>query len=222
MTKRIVLMAFIVSLAAVPVFAQQPKAEVGVVVGWVFADGVSGDNFKAGDGNVYNRVDPKDSFGWGLDIGVFVGPNAEVGFIYANQPTTLQVSGTATKDVGDQTTSTYHGYVAYNWGESDAKMRPYFLFGLGATTYSDVSYTSSTGVARTIPGTSRFSGTLGAGVKVYGSGRVGGRFGVRWTPTYIKSDATGYWCDPYWGCYLTGNAQYANQFDFNGGITLRF
>jgi hypothetical protein len=63
---------------------------------------------------------------------------------------------------------------------------------------------------------------LGAGVKVYGSGKVGARFGARWTPTYIKSDATGYWCDPYWGCYLTGSAQYANQFDLNGGITVRF
>jgi len=45
---------------------------------------------------------------------------------------------------------------------------------------------------------------------------------VRWTPTYIKSDAAGWWCDPYWGCYLVGNAQYSNQFDINGGVTFRF
>jgi hypothetical protein len=222
MTKRIVLMALLVSLAAVPAFAQEPKAEVGAFVGWVFADGVSGDNFKAGDGNVYNRADPKDSIGWGLDIGVFVGPNAEVGFIYANQPSKLTLSGTNTKEVGDLTTNSYHGYFAYNWGEGDAKVRPYVLFGLGATSYSDVSYTSATGAARTITGLSRFSTTWGAGVKVYGNGHVGGRFGMRWTPTYIKSDAAGYWCDPYWGCYLVGDAQYANQFDLNGGITIRF
>jgi len=78
MTKRLVLMALLVSLAAVPAFAQQPKAEVGVFAGWVFSDGVSGDNYRAGDGNTYNRVDPKDSFGWGLDIGVFATPNVEV------------------------------------------------------------------------------------------------------------------------------------------------
>jgi hypothetical protein len=222
MTKRVALTSFIVFLAAAPAFAQTPKAEVGAFVGWVFADGVSGDNYKAPDGNVYNRVDPKDSFGWGLDVGVFVGPNSEVGFIYANQPTKLTVTGTTTKEIGDQTTNTYHGYYAYNWGEGDARVRPYMLFGLGATSYSDVSYTSAAGAARTVPGVSRFSGTFGAGVKVYGSGRVGGRFGMRWTPTYIKSDATGYWCDPYWGCYLTGNAQYANQIDLNGGITIRF
>ena len=59
-------------------------------------------------------------------------------------------------------------------------------------------------------------------MKIYGKGHVGGRVGVRWTPTYIKSDAAGYWCDPYWGCYVVGDAQYSNQFDINGGITLRF
>ena len=152
-------MACAAMLAAVPASAQQPKAEVGVFVGWVFSDGVSGDNVRALDGNLYNRIDPKDSFGWGLDVGVFLGPNAEVGFIYANQPTKLTVSGTTTKEVGDQSTNTYHGYFGYNWGEPDSPLRPYFLFGLGMTSYSDVGFTSAAGVARTIPGTSRFSTT---------------------------------------------------------------
>jgi hypothetical protein len=44
----------------------------------------------------------------------------------------------------------------------------------------------------------------------------------RWTPTYIKSDAEGWWCDPYWGCYVVGDAQYSNQFELSGGIVLRF
>ena len=59
-------------------------------------------------------------------------------------------------------------------------------------------------------------------MKLYGSGHVGGRFGVSWTPTYIKSDAAGYWCDPSWGCYVVGDARYANQIMLNSGITLRF
>jgi len=57
---------------------------------------------------------------------------------------------------------------------------------------------------------------------MYGHGHVGARVGLHWTPTYIKSDAAGYWCDPYWGCYLVGDAQYANQFNLNGGVTVRF
>ena len=52
--------------------------------------------------------------------------------------------------------------------------------------------------------------------------RLGERYGVQWTPTYIKTDAEGWWCDPYWGCYLTGDPQYQNQFQFHGGVTARF
>src|SRR5580765_2852370 len=140
MIKRIVLLVFAVSIAATPAFAQAPKAEVGVFLGWVYSDGVSGDNFRAGDGNIYNRVDPKDSFGWGLDIGVFVGPNAEVGFIYANQPSTLQVSGSSTVDIGDMGVNNYHGTFTYNFGEGDARIRPYAMFGLGATSFGDVNF----------------------------------------------------------------------------------
>ena len=77
------------------------------------------------------------------------------------------------------------------------------------------------GKARDIPGQTRLSTTFGGGVKVY-RGRIGARAELRMTPTYIKSDAAGWWCDPYWGCYLTGNAQYSNQWDFSGGVTFRF
>jgi len=59
-------------------------------------------------------------------------------------------------------------------------------------------------------------------VKVFPSPNVGARFGIRWTPTYIKSDAAGWWCDPWWGCYVVGNAQYSNQFEFVGGVMFRF
>ena len=222
MVKRVVLMAAGVWLAAMPVHAQAPKAEVSVFAGWVFSDGVSGNTVVVPGVGAFDRIDPKDSFGWGFDVGVFVGPNAEVGFIYMDQPTTLQVSGTTTKDVGDQSTHTYHGYFAYNWGHPDAPLRPYAMFGLGATSFSDVSFTTVNGVARTISGVSRFSTTIGVGAKVYGQGHVGGRFGLQWTPTYIKSDAAGYWCDPYWGCYLVGNAQYSNQFTLNAGVAIRF
>ena len=60
-----------------------------------------------------------------------------------------------------------------------------------------------------------------AGVKFYPSPKVGVRFGARWTPDYIKSDAAGWWCDPFWGCYVVGDAQYANLLDLSGGVTFR-
>jgi hypothetical protein len=94
--------------------------------------------------------------------------------------------------------------------------------GMGATNFSSIDYTRITGEQGTIGGETQFSTTWGAGVKVFPSPNVGARFGVQWTPTYIKSDAAGWWCDPWWGCYLVGNAQYANQWDLGGGITFRF
>ena len=141
--------------------------------------------------------------------------------LYANQPTTLQVSGSATKDVGSMSINSYHGTYTYNFGEHDAAVRPYLQVGLGATDFGGVSYSTALRTGTT-QGATRFSSTWAAGAKFYGASKVGGRFGVRWTPAYIKSDAAGYWCDPYWGCYLVGNAQYANQLELNGGITFKF
>ena len=118
-------------------------------MGWTFADGVSGDARLAGDGNLYDRVDPKDSFGWGIDIGILAGPG-EVGFIYGNQPTTLEISGTNTREIGDISVNTYHGAFAYNFGGSDAKVVPYVLGGFGATSYGGVDFTRVNGQAATI------------------------------------------------------------------------
>jgi hypothetical protein len=68
----------------------------------------------------------------------------------------------------------------------------------------------------------RLSSTWGAGVKFYATPNVGVRFGLQWTPTYIKSNAVGWWCDPFWGCYLAGSPEYNHQFDLSGGLTFRF
>jgi hypothetical protein len=222
MLKRIAFIVSIVALAAAPVFAQDPKAEVGITGGWTFTNHITTANAIVVPGvGTFNQVGPKDSFIFGIDVGFFIGPNAEVGFLYGQEPSKLQVSGTTTVDVGDMSIHTYHGYFAYNWGHGDAMMRPYILGGLGATSFGDINY-QTVNRSGTISGPSRFSTTWGAGVKIYGNKNVGGRFGFRWTPTYIQSNASGWWCDPYWGCYLVGNAQYVNQFDINGGVTFRF
>jgi opacity protein-like surface antigen len=100
-------------------------------------------------------------------------------------------------------------------------MRPFVLFGLGATSYGEVSI--NTGLRDfTTGGETQFSTTWGAGVKIFPAPKFGVRLAVEWTPTYIKTDSAGWWCDPYWGCYLVGNAQYSSSFQFNGGVTVRF
>ena len=220
--KTVLAAAIIVGGSWVPAYAQG-KVEVSAIVGSTFADGVSGDpGIIAGDGIFYDRIDPKDSVNWGLSLGFATQENYEVGFKFGQQMSTLEISGpTITRDIGDITVSTYHGYFGYNGFAADAKVRPYALFGLGATNYGGVSFTRINGDAAETSGNTQFSTTFGAGVKVY-AGNVGARFGIGWTPTYIKSDSEGYWCDPYWGCYVVGSAQYSSQWDFSGGIILRF
>ena len=79
-----------------------------------------------------------------------------------------------------------------------------------------------TGATGQIGGFTQFSTTWGAGVKGFISDSLSWKGGIGWTPTYIKSDAEGWWCDPYWGCYVVGDAQYSNQWQFNGGIVVKF
>jgi hypothetical protein len=212
--------ALLILASASSAYAQ--RVELSGIFGWTLSDGVTGDAVLAGDGNLYDEIDLKDSGSWGFSIGVNATDNFEIGFLFGQQLSTLSVLGTAEREVGDLTINTYHPYFAYNGGQRDSTVRPFFLVGLGATNYGGVSFTRLNGEADETESQTQFSTTWGGGVKVFPAPNVGIRVGLQWTPTYIKSDADGWWCDPYWGCYVVGDAQYSNQFQFNGGITFRF
>lgn len=216
------LIAPLALLVAVPAQAQDPRIELQGWIGYVASDGVSGDTIQGGDGNLYNRVDPKNSSSYGLSVGFFVTENAEVGFLWGRQDSTLVATGNATSDISPMNIDNYHGFAAYNFGDVDDTIRPYVLGGLGVTRYSNITVMPVDDNAFDVPSQSRFSTTWGAGVKIYPTRAFGIVGGVRWTPTFIKSDATGWWCDPFWGCWVTSNTQYANQWEFSGGLTLRF
>lgn len=116
----------------------------------------------------------------------------------------------------------YHGLFVYHFGERGAPVQPYLGIGAGATHYGTIGFTGFDGSPREIGGSTKFSGALSGGVKVFPNGRAGLRLGARWTPTYIKTDATGLFCDPYFGCFVVSDAQYSNQFEFSGGLVFRF
>jgi outer membrane protein W len=223
MTMRIAGVAVAALLMGAPAWAQDPRVEISGNAGWTFSDGVSSDTgILAGNGALYNRVDPKDSFSWNATIGFFFTENWEIEFLYGQQQSKLVFGGTTETEVGDFKIKNYHGVFSYNAGDANSKARPFVFFGAGVTDYPGLSFTRLNGQTAEIGGNSKFSGTFGLGVKAYPSKNVGLRVQARWTPTYIKTDSDGYWCDPYWGCYVVGNAQYSNQFEFTGGLTLRF
>ena len=213
MIRKTILAAALVALAASPALAQDPRVELSGTAGWTFSDGVNVGSID--DSPIV--VGPKDAFSWGARLGFNVTPNVEAGFLFNLQSTDLEATGVVNRAI-PQKVYNYHGYIAYNFGQSDASVRPYLLGGLGATQYGSLS----TDLGE-ISGDTQFSSTWAAGLKLFpGSGNFGIRLEARWTPTYIKSDPEGYWCDPYWGCYTVAEAEYSNQFELSGGITLRF
>jgi hypothetical protein len=220
MSRSSLFVAFVVLATAASMSqAQDRRVELSGTAGWTFSDGVSGQDVSVPGVGIFNRVDPKDAFSWGARLGFNLTDNVEVGFLFDQQSTQLDIGGTTTVKFGDLSIYNYHGYAAYNFGDSDAGVRPYVLLGLGATQYGTVTVNV---VGQNIDGDTRFSGTLAAGLKLFPGPRLGLRLEARWTPTYIKSDAVGWWCDPFWGCYVVGDSQYANQYELSGGLILRF
>jgi len=212
MLRKTILTAMALGLVAVTARAQEPRVEISGTAGWTFSDGV---NVGAIDDSPI-RVDPKDAFSWGARLGFNLNENTEVGFLFNMQDTDLEASGLVNRSV-PQTIYNYHGYFAYNFGDSDATVRPYVLGGLGATQYGSLSTT-----AGDIGGETQFSSTWALGLKMFPNPKFGLRLEARWTPTYIKSDPEGYWCDPYWGCYTVSEAEFSNQYELSGGIIIRF
>jgi len=235
MISRTVLVTIVTASVGSAALAQQePHFEFSGNAGYTFSDGVSGsatDRF----GNELTRIDPKDSFSWNLRAAYLLNHNLEFGAFFGMQSSSLVIgartpaaTGFNEFTLGDENIYNYHGYFAYNFGESE-KVQPYVMMGLGATQFGGVTINATklpapynTAVSRTIDGNTKFSTIWAAGVKYFPGKSTGIRVEGRWVPTYIKSDAAGWWCDPYWGCYTVGNAQYANQFELAGGIAFRF
>jgi hypothetical protein len=212
MIRKTILTAMVTVAAAAMASAQDSRVELSGTAGWTFSDGV---NVGSIDESPI-QVGPKDAFSWGARLGFNVTPNTEIGFLFASQATDLEATGIISRTI-PQTVYNYHGYFAYNFGDSDAPARPYILGGLGATQYGSLK----TAVGE-VGGETQFSSTWAAGLKLFPGKNFGIRLEARWTPTYIKSDPEGYWCDPYWGCYTVSDAEFSNQYELSGGLILRF
>jgi hypothetical protein len=209
------------SLLAAPARAQDARVELFGIAGWTSSDGVNGPAAYVPGAGTFTGIEPGDSFSWGLGASFHVSDAVSLGFLFDRQQSQLSVLGTETLVVGDMAVENYHGVIAYHFRPRAARVRPFVLGGLGLTRYGQLRF-SAADQPREIGGDTRFSSTWGAGLKLWPGRSVGLRLQARWTPTYIKSDSAGWWCDPYWGCYVLSEAQYANQFELAAGVSLRF
>jgi opacity protein-like surface antigen len=211
-------------LAASPAAAQYAYSshqdhhfELGVTGGYTFSEGFETENFQFG-GQTFNDVDVTSGFSYGLSFAYLVNYFGEIGFRFNQQVSEVQISGgVAERDLVDLNVNSYHGYGAYNFGMGDRPVQPFFLFGLGATQYLTGDFQG-----HDLDNETKFSTIWGGGVKYYPDENIGLKFSGVWTPTYIKTDTDGWWCDPFYGCFVTGDSDYSNQFEFSGGLLYRF
>jgi len=217
--------AALVAAGAVAASAQ-PQVEVAFETGYTASEGIKASEPRIIGGSAYNDLDIKSGGNIGFTFGVLFTDNAEVEFLWNRQFSTFSAGNPAPSvDLADVSVDNFFGNFVYNWFEREAKVRPFMFVGIGATHYAPgepVALPKITS-ATSIDSATKFAWTLGGGVKVYPAQHVGLRLNARWTPTYIKSDAEGLWCDPFYPtCWVLGDPDYSNQFALNGGITLRF
>jgi hypothetical protein len=221
----------VVSMALVAVSATtasaQATGEVSFSAGYTLSEGFTVDPVVIG-GQAYNKVDPKSGASINFTGGVLFGGHAGVEFRWSRQFSQLLATSSSTElAVADMHVDNYHGNFVYHWGETDARVRPFFFGGLGATHYAPGTLNAlavplpSATAGNQIQSTTKFSTIWGGGVKIYGHGPVGAKIAATWTPTYIKSDPAGIWCSPYY-CWVLASADYSNQFEMSGGVTVRF
>ena len=209
------------ALLYVPVSAQHIEASFSA--GYTASEGITVDD-RVILGQLYNSVQPNSGGSYNFTVGGYIGPRWLVEFQYGHQDSKLSAEGPAVKtDVSDLSVDTYHGNFVYHFTNALAHFRPYAFVGLGATDYSFGNFLiPPTGQTGQISGNTQFSTTWGAGVKFTPIRFVGFKAALQWTPTYITSNSAGYWCDPFYGCWLVGNAQYSHQFETSGGVVFRF
>jgi hypothetical protein len=223
--RTLALAGMLILASAAPAFAQI-KLEGTVLAGWSFSEGVSGRATTITGLGTFDRLEPKDGEVFGLGYGAVYENHTEFGFLWTRQSSKLVVggssfTGTSDREIGNMSLNNYHGYFGYNFGEQNASFRPFLYGGLGATHFGSVDFSTPVR-SGTIGGNTQFSTTWGAGVKLFPHRRFGFRASASWTPTYVKSDAEGWWCDPFWGCYVFEEPQYSNQIHVTGGLIFRF
>jgi len=218
----VLLLMFALSpLALAQDFGKDYKMELSAFFGYTLSEGINFGPDNISGGLLIDKITPKSGLGWGFQADLLAGEMNAFGFQYSEQSSKMELSAADGQkvEITDMIVRNYHGMFTFNFGAPDAPLRPFLFIGLGMTEYSPDDIQGNSVESR-----SKFSTTGGGGVKLYRSDHLGIRLAARWTPTYIRSDPSGYWCSPFWigGCWIIEEPNYSHQFEFSGGLTLRF
>jgi opacity protein-like surface antigen len=145
---------------------------------------------------------------WGGDASWFMTRRLAAGISFARQESRLRLKTEAgSGDLFDLSIGHLHGTLTYQWGASEAKLRPYALVGVGAAFLSAAGF----------PGETKLSWAVGGGVKYFLSSRAGLKLQARYAPTRLNDADAAPFCDPLGFC--SGSL---NQGEIFGGLVLRF
>ncbi len=191
---------------------QAQRVEVQPFIGYRFGGGFSvGQNTPEGTRPIDLNIE--SGFTWGGTVGVLFADVWEAEFMWSRQDSELSAEtiGFPKTTLFKMNVNQFHGNVLISIADADSSIIPYVLFGLGTTVFDpDVEG---------LNGLTKFWYGLGLGIKAYFTDHAGIRTQFRFTPTYIAS-TPGIFCEFY--CYVVDVADYANQFEFTVGASLRF
>jgi hypothetical protein len=166
------------------------------------------------DQSSYDRLGLADGLAYGITIGREVNPEGALEVQWSRQESELvgKKAGSPDRKLADLKVDQYRFNGLYLF--SGDKIRPFVLFGLGATRFMPGGEFGSE---------TRFSSALGGGVKLYFGRHAGLRFDGRWTPTLFPSDSSLFCSGGGSGlsCSFNSTGQQLNQFEFTSGVIMR-
>lgn len=202
--------ALLLPLLAVAPAHADVRAEVTPFVGYRVGGGFDA---QAPDGTVTEGVDVEDGSSWGVDVGVYARPDAFYEFLYATQTTRLDSRDPAL--AGLDVTAEYYQFGGTAFFPGEQWPVPYLSLTIGATRFSaDQGYGSDT----------KFSGSLGGGLRLPFSEHLAATLGVRGYLTLIESD-TQLFCRSDGdgaGCLVRSSGSTYFQAEAMLGLTVRF
>jgi len=149
---------------------------------------------------------------WGATVGFALWERAEVEFLFSRHQSALNaepLSAGQERLFGASATQ-YHGNVLIYWADTGMALRPYIMFGVGATSIAPEA---------DVDGVTKGSFSLGAGLKAFVNPSLGFRAQLRYTPTHV-TDTPELLCGVY--CFYVDVADYMHQGELTAGVVFRF
>lgn len=174
---------------------------------------IAGYQFGGGFSGAEGEIDIPAGFMYGAALDVWVRPEAQAEFMYTRQETSFAFdpAGAAPAiELGDLTIHEFQ--LGGNTDLGTGRIRPYALGTLGVTWFDPAD--------DTYDGESRFSSTLGAGLRAPVNDHVGLRVEGRWLINFFNSSGS-IFCGSG-GCLVNFSGDFVSQGSLSGGLSVGF